>query len=99
MVAYLTLDSSVIIAALRRQEERHSECRSLLEKVKNVYSSTTLVTHPSSSRFKKVVNVSLSFVIARHAVPKQSRREEATVRLLRFARNDMEARIRYATFW
>lgn len=35
MVAYLTLDSSVIIAALRRQEERHSQCRSLLEKVKN----------------------------------------------------------------
>ncbi|GAI50758.1 unnamed protein product, partial [marine sediment metagenome] len=39
------------------------------------------------------------FVIARHAVPKQSQREEAFMRLLRFARNDMEARIRYATFW
>ena len=35
MVAYLTLDSSVIVAALRRQEERHSECRSLPEKVKD----------------------------------------------------------------
>jgi len=40
----------------------------------------------------------LSFVIARHAVPTQSRREEAIMRLLRFARNDMEARIRYAAF-
>ena len=32
---FITLDSSVIIAALRRQEENHSQCRSLLEKVKN----------------------------------------------------------------
>jgi len=32
-------------------------------------------------------------------VPKQSQREESFMRLLRFARNDMEARIRYATFW
>jgi len=31
----VTLDSSVIIAALRKQEERHKECRSLLEKVKD----------------------------------------------------------------
>lgn len=35
MVAYLTLDSSVIIAALRKQEGKHSECRTLLEKVKD----------------------------------------------------------------
>jgi predicted nucleic acid-binding protein len=31
----VTLDSSVIIAALRKQEERHKECRNLLEKVKD----------------------------------------------------------------
>lgn len=35
MVTYLTLDSSVIIAALRKQEAKHSECRGLLEKVKD----------------------------------------------------------------
>ena len=54
----------------------------------------------TSSFFKvwKVVDVSLSHVIARHKVPKQSRREEAVMRLLRFARNDMGVRIRYATF-
>jgi len=34
-VVFITLDSSVIIAALRRQEEKHSQCRSLMEKVKN----------------------------------------------------------------
>ncbi|MFC1715313.1 type II toxin-antitoxin system VapC family toxin [Candidatus Poribacteria bacterium] len=32
---FVTLDSSVIIAALRRQEEKHSQCRLLLEKVKD----------------------------------------------------------------
>ena len=31
----VTLDSSVIVAALREQEEKHSQCLSLLEKVKN----------------------------------------------------------------
>ncbi|MBM4402543.1 MAG: type II toxin-antitoxin system VapC family toxin [Candidatus Cloacimonetes bacterium] len=31
----LTLDSSVIIAALREQEEKHRECLRLLEKIKN----------------------------------------------------------------
>lgn len=31
---FLTLDSSVIVAALRKQEEKHIQCRSLLEKVK-----------------------------------------------------------------
>ncbi len=35
MVAYLTVDSSVIIASLIKQEKRHSECKSLMEKVKN----------------------------------------------------------------
>jgi predicted nucleic acid-binding protein len=32
---FLTLDSSVIIAALRKQEEKHAHCRILLEHVKN----------------------------------------------------------------
>ena len=31
----LPLDSSVIIAALREQEEKHKECLALLEKIKN----------------------------------------------------------------
>ena len=31
---FLTLDSSVIVATLRKQEEKHIQCRSLLEKVK-----------------------------------------------------------------
>ena len=35
MVAYLTLDSSVIVAALREQEEKHEVCKRLLERVKN----------------------------------------------------------------
>lgn len=35
MLTYLTLDSSVIIAALRKQERKHSECRSLVERVKD----------------------------------------------------------------
>jgi len=35
MIAYLTLDSSVIVAALKEQEERHGECKNLLEKVKD----------------------------------------------------------------
>lgn len=35
MVIILTLDSSVIIAALREQEEKHKECFRLLEKIKN----------------------------------------------------------------
>lgn len=35
MVKMLTLDSSVIITALREQEENHEECLRLLEKIKN----------------------------------------------------------------
>jgi len=35
MVAYLTLDSSVIVASLREQEEKHEVCRHLLRRVKN----------------------------------------------------------------
>jgi predicted nucleic acid-binding protein len=35
MVTILTLDSSVIIAALREQEEKHKECLGLIEKIKN----------------------------------------------------------------
>ncbi len=31
----LTLDSSVIIAALRRQEAQHNECKALLEQIKD----------------------------------------------------------------
>jgi predicted nucleic acid-binding protein len=36
MVKILTLDSSIIIAALREQEEKHEQCLRLLEKIKNV---------------------------------------------------------------
>ena len=32
---YLTLDSSVIVAALRENEEKHAVCKKLLEDVKN----------------------------------------------------------------
>ncbi len=35
MAITLTLDSSVIIAALRGQEKKHRECITLLEKIKN----------------------------------------------------------------
>ncbi len=35
MVERITIDSSVIIAALREQEPKHKECKSLLQKVKN----------------------------------------------------------------
>ena len=35
MVRYITLDSSVIIAALREQEEKHEVCKKLLERVKD----------------------------------------------------------------
>ncbi|MEA1868646.1 MAG: type II toxin-antitoxin system VapC family toxin [Euryarchaeota archaeon] len=35
MVTYLTIDSSVIVAALREQEEKHEICKRLLERVKN----------------------------------------------------------------
>ena len=35
MVTYLTLDSSVIVASLREQEEKHVVCKRLLERVKN----------------------------------------------------------------
>lgn len=35
MAITLTLDSSVIIAALREQEKKHRECITLLEKIKN----------------------------------------------------------------
>ena len=31
----LTLDSSVIVASLRKQEKRHKECKTLLEQLKN----------------------------------------------------------------
>ena len=31
---FLTLDSSVIVAALRKQEEKHAQCKGLLEGVK-----------------------------------------------------------------
>ena len=34
MVRSLTLDSSVIVAALREQEEKHELCKKLLERVK-----------------------------------------------------------------
>lgn len=34
MVRYITLDSSVIVAALREQEEKHDVCKKLLERVK-----------------------------------------------------------------
>ena len=32
---YLTLDSSIIVAALRKEEEHHLQCKQLLEKVKD----------------------------------------------------------------
>jgi len=32
---FITLDSSVIVAALREQEEKHTQCQSLLEKLKD----------------------------------------------------------------
>lgn len=35
MVTYLTLDSSVIVASLRKQEGKHVLCKRLLERVKN----------------------------------------------------------------
>ena len=35
MVIYVTLDSSIIVAALREQEEKHEECKRLLGKVKD----------------------------------------------------------------
>jgi len=35
MVKYITLDSSVIVAALREQEEKYVACKKLLERVKN----------------------------------------------------------------
>lgn len=35
MVARITIDSSVIIAALLEKEAKHKECKALLEKVKN----------------------------------------------------------------
>jgi len=35
MVRYITLDSSVIVAALREQEEKYEACKKLLERVKN----------------------------------------------------------------
>lgn len=35
MVVYLALDSSVIVAALREQKEKHEICKRLLERVKN----------------------------------------------------------------
>lgn len=35
MLTILTLDISVIIAALREQEEKHKECFGLMEKIKN----------------------------------------------------------------
>jgi predicted nucleic acid-binding protein len=35
MVARITIDSSVIVAALHENEVKHKECKSLFEKVKN----------------------------------------------------------------
>lgn len=35
MAMFVTLDSSVIVAALRKQEPGHKQCRSLLEKVRD----------------------------------------------------------------
>jgi len=35
MVERITIDSSVIVAALLDREKKHNECRNLLEKVKN----------------------------------------------------------------
>lgn len=35
MVNRITIDSSVIVAALLEKEKKHKECKSLLEKVKN----------------------------------------------------------------
>ncbi len=35
MVARITIDSSVVVAALLDIEKKHNECRNLLEKVKN----------------------------------------------------------------
>lgn len=35
MVARITIDSSVIVAALHEKEVKHKECKSLFEKVKN----------------------------------------------------------------
>jgi predicted nucleic acid-binding protein len=35
IAVFVTLDSSVIIAALRKQEEKHIQCQSLLKKVKD----------------------------------------------------------------
>lgn len=35
MVERITIDSSVIVAALLEKEKKHQECKSLLEKVKN----------------------------------------------------------------
>ncbi len=32
---FVTLDSSIVVAALRKQEARHEQCRSLLEKVRD----------------------------------------------------------------
>lgn len=32
---YITLDSSVIVAALKKDEEKHKECRAILEKIVN----------------------------------------------------------------
>jgi len=35
MVNPLTLDSSIIVAALREEEEKHERCRDILERTKN----------------------------------------------------------------
>ena len=35
MITYMALDSSVIVASLREQEEKHVVCKRLLERVKN----------------------------------------------------------------
>jgi hypothetical protein len=42
MVRSLTLDSSVIVAALREQEEKHELCKKLLERVMIVLLSLQL---------------------------------------------------------
>ncbi len=58
-----------------------------------LYSSSTLVTRPSSSKVVEGADISRPFVIARSPRRlKQSRRKGVTMRLLRFARNDIKKR-------
>ena len=49
----LTVDSSVIVASLRKQERRHKECKTLLEQIKNgrhtVYESGIVLVEVSAA--------------------------------------------------